>query len=152
MFQIPHDTENAGKGWFVRSIYRSCFRKIEACNFIKKLPSTQAFSSEFFEIFKNTLFTLHLRDTITVQPSRLHQKNCEFLVYIKWFFWIWKILIFTGRWGVSFPNLESLEKIRRIEMYRWKYIMEKHQEPLKFIAEISYIPMRQANLLIWEYI
>ena len=35
----------------------------EACNFIKKETQAQMFSIEFCEIFKNTLFTEHIRTT-----------------------------------------------------------------------------------------
>ena len=35
----------------------------EACNFIKKETMAQVFSCEFYEIFKNTSFTEHLRPT-----------------------------------------------------------------------------------------
>ena len=35
----------------------------KACNFIKKESVTQVFSSEFYEISKNTLFTEHLWET-----------------------------------------------------------------------------------------
>ena len=34
-----------------------------ACNFIKKATPTQVFSCEFWEVFKNTFFTKHLRET-----------------------------------------------------------------------------------------
>ena len=35
----------------------------EACNFIKKETLAQVFSCEFWEIFKNTFFIEHLRET-----------------------------------------------------------------------------------------
>ena len=34
--------------------------RLQACNFIKKVTLAQVFSSEFYEIFKNTLFIKHL--------------------------------------------------------------------------------------------
>ena len=37
----------------------------EACNFLKKETLAQVFSCEFYEIFKNTLFTEHLWVTVS---------------------------------------------------------------------------------------
>ena len=37
------------------------FESPEVCNFIKKETQTQGFSSEFYEIFKNTFFIKQLR-------------------------------------------------------------------------------------------
>ena len=35
----------------------------EACNFVKRETLAQVFSCEFCEIFENTVFTEHLRET-----------------------------------------------------------------------------------------
>ena len=43
----------------------------EACNFVKKETLTQVLSYEFYEFFKNTVFTEHLRVTA---PDN-HMKN-----------------------------------------------------------------------------
>ena len=53
-----------------------------ACNFIKKEALTQVFSCEFYEIFKNTFFTEHLRTIAsgTENLSEVFQKtNCKSL-------------------------------------------------------------------------
>ena len=46
----------------------SCLIKLQAsaCNFIKKETPLQVFSCEFCKIFKNTVFTEHLRATASV--------------------------------------------------------------------------------------
>ena len=41
----------------------------QACNFIKKETLAQVFSCEFCEIFKNTIFTEHLRTTASVKTK-----------------------------------------------------------------------------------
>ena len=44
----------------------------EVCNFIKRETSTQIFSCEFYEIFKNTFFTGHLQLHASVTYQDLH--------------------------------------------------------------------------------
>ena len=51
----------------------------EACNFIKKEALTQAFSSEFCEIFKNTFFIEHLR---WLMLSFVSEKACIWEIYL----------------------------------------------------------------------
>ena len=41
----------------------------EACNFIKKESLAQVFSCEFYEIFKNTFSTEHLRAIASLTPT-----------------------------------------------------------------------------------
>ena len=40
---------------------KGILRNFVSCNFIKKETLAQVFSCEFFEIYKNTFFTEHLR-------------------------------------------------------------------------------------------
>ena len=47
----------------------SFLTKFQACNFIKKETSTQMFSCEFFEMFRNTFFTEHLRMSASVKGN-----------------------------------------------------------------------------------
>ena len=42
---------------------KGVLRNFVSCNFIKKETLAQVFSCEFFEIYKNTFFTEHLRPT-----------------------------------------------------------------------------------------
>ena len=44
--------------------------KLQVCNFIKKETLAQVFSREFWEIFKHTVFTEHLR-TIACDPCHI---------------------------------------------------------------------------------
>ena len=49
----------------------------EPCNFIKKEALAQVFSSEFFEIFKNTCFTEHLQTTASAGNGLKSKKSLK---------------------------------------------------------------------------
>ena len=51
--------------------------RLEACKFIKKETLAQVFPSEFYEIFKNTFFTGHLRATASVMGLTLIYEDME---------------------------------------------------------------------------
>ena len=56
--------------------------RAQAYDFIKKETLVQIFSSEFCEIFKNSLFTEHLWATVLIYTTKV--KFSDFLVF--WFY------------------------------------------------------------------
>ena len=50
----------------LEKICQSLFFRPQACNFIEKETLTRVFPFKFIEIFKNTFFTEHLRETASV--------------------------------------------------------------------------------------
>ena len=58
---------NAGKygpeRLWIRTLFTQCVLWKMSCNFIKKETLAQLFSCQFCEIFKNTIFTEHVRGT-----------------------------------------------------------------------------------------
>ena len=58
-------SQSSQENTFVRlSFKKSC--RCEACNFTKTETLAQVFSCEFYENFKNTVFTEHHRTTVSV--------------------------------------------------------------------------------------
>ena len=58
---------------------KGILRNFVSCNFIKKETLAQVFSCEFFEIYKNTFFTEHLRRLLLL----IEQKVFARLAYLK---------------------------------------------------------------------